>query len=83
MKKWKICGTIRCNFNETISSYGFITRVFGRMNTTPAFTDYYDRGIRFAEFSKAHENWTEEIDRNGITDIVDYYDRVKAWYRAL
>lgn len=60
-----------------------IAECIDRMNTTPAFTDYYDGAIRFAEFSKIHENWPGEIDRNGITDIVDYYDRVKAWYHAL
>ncbi len=34
-------------------------------------------------FSQAHENWPDEINREGVTDTVDYYERVKAWYCAL
>ena len=60
-----------------------ITECIGRMNTTPSFASYYDGAIKFAAFSQAHENWPDEINREGVTDIVDYYERVKAWYCAL
>ena len=53
------------------------------MNTAPAFSSYYDNAISFVEFSEKHENWPEEINRDGMTDIIDYYHRVKAWYYGL
>lgn len=51
-----------------------------KMNTDPAFSPYYDNAISFVEFSEQHENWPEEIDRDGMTDIIDYCRRVKEWY---
>lgn len=60
-----------------------IEQYIARMNTVPEFTSYYDGAIKFAAFSQDHENWAEEIDRDKVTDILDYYKRVKAWYYAL
>lgn len=60
-----------------------ITECIDKMNTNPSFANYYEGAIKFAAFSEAHANWPEEIDRNGITDISDYYERAKAWYHAL
>ena len=51
-----------------------------KMNDNPKFSKYYDNAIKFAEFSEEHENWSNEIDREGMTDIIDYYKRVKKWY---
>ena len=57
-----------------------IVECIEKMNTAPGFSSYYDNAIKFAVFSEKHQNWPEEIDRNNITDIIDYYERVKAWY---
>ena len=35
---------------------------------------------KFFEFSSKNEKWSLEIKRDGIKDIVDYYDSVKKWY---
>lgn len=51
-----------------------------KMNTDPSFSSYYDNAIRFFEFSKRHEQWFHEIKRDGIHDILSYYDSVKEWY---
>ena len=50
------------------------------MNNNPTFTKYYDNAVRFVQFSEEHENWSNEIDREGMTDIIDYYKRVEKWY---
>lgn len=59
-----------------------IAECIGKMNASPTFSSYYDGAIRFAAFSQAHAEWPQEIDRDGVTDIVDYYDRAKAWYHT-
>lgn len=51
-----------------------------KMNKHPSFSPYYEGAIRFAGFSKQHENWPEEINRDGLTDILDYYSQVETWY---
>lgn len=53
-----------------------------RMNTDPNFSGYYDNAIRFAAFSQKHENWAEQLDREGMGDIQDYYARAKAWFES-
>lgn len=59
------------------------TECINKMNTDPAFSGYYDNAVKFVNFSEQHENWPEKINRDGITDIIDYYDRVKAWYKSV
>lgn len=51
-----------------------------KMNTNSLFSKYYDNAIKFVEFSEKHENWSDEIDRAGMGDIIDFYKRAKAWY---
>lgn len=46
-----------------------------KMNTNSDFSKYYDNAIQFAEFSARHENWSDEINRNGMGDILDFYKR--------
>ena len=58
-----------------------IADCISKMNIEPAFSTYYDNAIKFAEFSLKYEDWTERIDWDGIEDIIDYYDRVNAWYQ--
>ena len=53
------------------------------MNQDSHYSTYYDNALKFFEFSAAHENWNLELDRNGVGDILDYYDRVKKWYKAV
>lgn len=53
-----------------------------KMNTNPAFSSYYDNAVKFADFSERHQDWPEKIDRDGVTDILDYCERVKAWYKS-
>lgn len=60
-----------------------IADCISKMNNDPAFSGYYDNAIKFANFSERHEDWPEKINREGITDILDYYDRVKAWYESV
>lgn len=50
------------------------------MNKNPKTSFYYDNTIKFFEFSSKNEKWSLEIKRDGIKDIVDYYDSVKKWY---
>lgn len=54
-----------------------------KINTDPAYSEYYDNTIRFFNFSNEHRNWSEEIDRTGIKDILDYYQRTKDWYESV
>lgn len=63
-----------------VSDKQSIEEYISRMNSTSEFTKYYDNAIRFVRFSEEHENWSNEIDREGMTDIMDYYERVKRWY---
>ena len=60
-----------------------ITECIAKMNTNPAFSGYYENAIKFAVFSEEHQNWPEQIDRTDMTDIIDYYDRVRAWYNSV
>lgn len=56
-----------------------IADYISKMNTVPAFSSYYDNAIKFADYSERYEDWAEKIDREGMTDIIDYYERVKSW----
>ena len=60
-----------------------IADCINKMNTDPAFSSYYDNAIQFASFSEQHKDWPEHIDREGVTDISEYYKRVKAWYMSV
>lgn len=53
-----------------------------KMNGDPMFSKYYDNAIRFAEFSEKHENWSDEINYEGLDDINGYYERVKEWFKG-
>lgn len=52
------------------------------MNTDQQFSYYYDNAIRFYDFSEKHKDWSSEIKREGIRDILDYYNRTKDWYET-
>ena len=60
-----------------------IAECISKMNTNPAFSNYYDNAIKFASFSEKYQNWPEHIDRTNMTDIIDYYERVKKWYHNI
>ncbi len=60
-----------------------ITDCINKMNTDSAFSSYYDNAIQFFEFSAAHKNWYHEINRDGIKDITDYYNKTKEWYNSI
>ena len=60
-----------------------ISESIRKMNTNPAFSKYYDGAMRFSEFSKEHEDWPDHINRVGMMGIIDYYERVRTWYRGL
>ena len=62
--------------NQTIAEY------IDKMNDNPAFDGYYDNAIRFAAFSEKYANWSELINRDGMTDIIDFYKRVESWYNT-
>jgi len=54
-----------------------------KMNTNPNFSAYYDNAVKFFDFSAKHENWSREINREGIKDILDYYQRTEEWYNSV
>lgn len=54
-----------------------------KMNIDSNFSSYYDNAISFFEFSAKHENWSQELRRDGIKDIKDYYDRAREWYESV
>ena len=54
-----------------------------KMNTNPDFSEYYDNAISFFDFSNEHENWYEEINRDGISDIIDYYKNTEEWFKSV
>ena len=54
-----------------------------KMNRNPEFSEYYDNTIKIVEFSKAHEKWYEEIDRDRIMNISDYYKKTNEWFRSV
>lgn len=60
-----------------------IADCINKMNTNPDFESYYDNAIKFANFSKRNMNWPAKINRESITDIIDYYDRVTKWYKSI
>lgn len=51
-----------------------------KMDTKQGFTKYYRNAIKFVEFSEKHENWSDEIDRDDMGDILDFYKRATEWY---
>ena len=53
------------------------------MNTDQRFTHYYDNALKFFEFSAKHENWYQEINRDGINNILDYYKKTDEWYNSV
>ena len=54
-----------------------------KMNTNSEFSEYYDNAINFFDFSNEHENWYEEINRDGISDIIDYYKKAEEWFKSV
>jgi len=43
----------------------------------------YDNAIKFYNFSKEHEDWAKQINRDNMGDITDYYNRVIQWYNSI
>ncbi len=54
-----------------------------KMDTQNGFSKYYDNAIRFVEFSEKHENWSDEINREAMGDILDFYKRAIDWYQSV
>lgn len=50
------------------------------MNKDAEHSSYYENTIKFFGFSDRHRKWSQEINRQGINDITDYYKNVKEWY---
>ena len=53
------------------------------MNTNPDFSEYYNNTISFFDFSNGHEHWYEEINRDDISDITDYYKKTEEWFKSV
>ena len=51
-----------------------------RMNHDVDHSEYYTNAVEFSKFSEQHQNWSQEVNWDGITDIFDFYDRAKQWY---
>ena len=69
-----------CNNIILLQILAIIPRFLG--NTDSAFSRYFDGAIKFAEFSEKYSDWPGNIDREGMSGIIDYYGRVKAWYQS-
>ena len=54
-----------------------------KMNNNEQFSHYYTNAIEFSEFSEQHQNWSQEVNWDGITDIFDFYERTKQWYNNI
>lgn len=58
-----------------------LVEYINKMNTDPNFSKYYENAIEFVQFSERHENWSDEINREGMGDIIDFYKRAIEWYK--
>lgn len=58
-----------------------LVEYINKMNTDSNFSKYYENAIKFVEFSEKHENWSDEINRDGMGDILDFYKRATKWYK--
>lgn len=54
-----------------------------KMNNKPSFSKYYENTVKYFDFSQKHANWSEEINRDGINDILTYYGKTKEWFNAI
>ena len=54
-----------------------------KKNTNPDLSEYYDNAISLFDFSNGHENWYEEINRDSISDIIDYYKKTEEWFKSV
>ncbi len=60
-----------------------LVECINKMNLNPSFSNYYDNAVQFVQFSEANEKWSDMINREGLTDIIDYYKRVNDWIQSL
>lgn len=67
--------------SPTYKDYSLIECI-KKMDTQVGFSKYYNNAIRFVEFSEKHENWSNEINREGMGDILDFYKRTIEWYES-
>lgn len=54
-----------------------------KINNNQSFSEYYDNAIAFSDFSEKHANWAQEINRENLTDIFDFYNRSIQWYDSI
>ncbi|MBQ3497764.1 MAG: hypothetical protein IJA87_01410 [Clostridia bacterium] len=62
--------------------YDFIECI-NNMNTDEKSSSYYENAINFFEFSKKHEKWYSELNREEINDITDYYKKATEWFESV
>ena len=60
-----------------------LTSLINKMNKNEEFSSYYDNAIKFVEFSEKHENWSKEFNRDGICNIIYYYNKAQKWYESV
>lgn len=53
-----------------------------KMKTDTQYSCYYDNAINFVEFSNNNKNWSHELNRDNMEEILDYYERAKIWYES-
>lgn len=68
--------------SDTFNQYDFLDCI-NKMNTNTEFAKYYDNAINFFKFSESHKNWYNELNRNGIESILDYYEKTRNWYDSI
>ncbi len=54
-----------------------------KMDSNPNFSEYYDNAIQMYKFSKKHRNWSKEINRDNLKNIVVFYDVGREWYNLV
>ena len=68
--------------SPTYKEYSLIDCI-NKMNTDSSFSKYYENAIKFVEFSEKHENWSDEINREEMGGILDFYKRAIEWYQSV
>lgn len=64
----------------TFAQYN-LEECINKMNSNPDFSSYYDNAVKFYRFSEKYKDWFNEINRDELEDITDYYECVKKWYK--
>ncbi len=54
-----------------------------KMNTNDKFAFYYDNAIDYINFSNSNANWYNQLHRDNISNIIEYYREIERWYHTV